>query len=67
MKKFTNIEKDVGTAEKELFDKICEVSAFLNMNGVPFDRISEMIENTKKDALEKTEKALREKKNESAD
>jgi len=53
-------EKEIEKAEKALFDTLCEVIGFLNLNGMPFDTISEMIDLKKKDALEKVEKALRE-------
>lgn len=53
-------EKEINKAEKALFDTMCEVIGFLNLNGMPFDTISEMIDLKKKDALVKVEKALRE-------
>jgi len=53
-------EKEMDKAEKALFDSLCEVIGFLNLNGIPFDTISEMIDLKKKDALEKVEKTLRE-------
>lgn len=53
-------EKEIDKAEKVLFDTLCEVIGFLNLNGMPFDTISEMIDLKKKDALDKVENALRE-------
>ena len=52
--------EEIDKAEKALFDTLCEVIGFLNLNGMPFDTISEMIDLKKKDALVKVEKALRE-------
>ena len=53
-------EKEIDKAEKALFDTLCEVIGFLNLNGMPFDTIGEMIDLKKKEALDKVENALRE-------
>lgn len=52
-------EKEIDKAEKALFDTLCEVIGFFNLNGMPFDTISEMIDLKKKEALVKVQKALK--------
>lgn len=52
-------EKEIDKAEKALFDTLCEVIGFLNINGMPFDTISEMIDLKKNEALVKIQKSLK--------